>query len=415
MRKLFGFSLVEFMIAILVSSIVVIIVVNAYTSLHGNYLYNKTVSGLNDDLHLAMLKIKYDLNRASNFAAFSEHNLNAKYVYLANQDVCNNDVCTLDIANDTRFVGIRSGDAGEFDLIKTGIQSSGTVLKIQYGINPVPYILPIAANSDIINDSSYLQVVTDRKYLPDSCENKSQVPNRFCLDGSSKFALLYGYFDNSINKLNLQAKQYIVSASNRLYLCSNLNPQVSGSLIKVDLSACKDASEQRVISQASNEIYPIINDESASASSYFNYSLTPDASTLQLMNLYTKYYLIGSYQGQTGLYQISVLDDGLTLSQPQLISDVITKLDVKYQVTYLQDMANDGVNRGAHNQMTGLFTSLPAASVNNQSGEARNTQLDYVQILLEAKSKNKVHTFNIGVAVSDYLQQSMIDGVAWRW
>lgn len=143
MKKSLGFNLVELMVAIAMSTTVIVAITTAYSTLYSSYTFNNNKVIMQQNLRFALSVISHDLENAGVFGSISFHNLASAYV-LDSIGNCNNDWCSYDMAT----VGVKSYSIGS-EVNKAGIISSlgSDVLRIQRGGAKIAYYQSTAAYS----------------------------------------------------------------------------------------------------------------------------------------------------------------------------------------------------------------------------------------------------------------------------
>lgn len=291
MKKALGFNIVELMVAIAMSAALITVIIDSFSSLNGNFLFNTNQLELNQNLRMSLGLIKRDVQNAGVFGSFSFHDQSNTSAYAESTSASNNcstaEWCNFDLST----VGIRS--ASNFASLAANMDSGLTlvagsdVLRLQYGGDKVAYV-PTAT-------------------IKQGCVT---APANSYLDDLS-------FVDQG---LDLSASRYMLASANHAYLLK----LSSGSTLSSPLTLGCPGSP------------PTVAVESAIGS----VSYDPDASSMQLVNFYTRYYFVATKSGVKGLY-VKTLQANGSLSTAKLISNLVTSINFMYKVNMISANINN--------------------------------------------------------------------------
>ena len=230
------------MIAIAMSAALITVIINSFSSLNGNFLFNTNQLELNQNLRMALGLIKRDVQNAGVFGSFSFHDQSSATSYMessATNNCSTPEWCNFDIST----VGIKS--ASSFTSLATNLDSGLTlvagsdILRLQYGSDKVAYITNASIKSNCAVAGNYLSNLT--------------------------------FTDQG---LDLSASRYMLASTNHAYLLK----LSSGSTLASPLTlGCPNYP-------------PTVAVESMIGS----VSYDPDVSSMQLVNFYTRYYFVAT-------------------------------------------------------------------------------------------------------------------------
>lgn len=346
MKKALGFNIVELMVAIAMSATLITVIIDSFSSLNGNFLFNTNQLELNQNLRMSLGLIKRDVQNAGVFGSFSFHDQSSTTSYMESSTTNNCNIsewCSFD----TGTVGIKSASsfASLADNLDSGLTLVGgsDVLRLQYGGDKVAYVSTATIQS--------------------------------CAPGNN-----YLYNLSFTNQgLDLSASRYMLASTNHAYLLKFS----SGSTLASPLSLGCPSSP------------PAIAVESAIGS----VSYDPDASSMQLVNFYTRYYFVGTKSGVTGLY-VKTLQANGSLSNAKLISNLVTSINFTYKVNTVSANINN------YPSSTSSYRYLPTSAM--ESTPAYFGQVSAITISISGSSKQAVDS-NMAK-----LTQTESDSVAWR-
>lgn len=306
MKKALGFNIVELMIAIAMSAALITVIINSFSSLNGNFLFNTNQLELNQNLRMALGLIKRDVQNAGVFGSFSFHDQSSATSYMessATNNCSTPEWCNFDIST----VGIKS--ASSFTSLATNLDSGLTlvagsdILRLQYGSDKVAYITNASIKSNCAVAGNYLSNLT--------------------------------FTDQG---LDLSASRYMLASTNHAYLLK----LSSGSTLASPLTlGCPNYP-------------PTVAVESMIGS----VSYDPDVSSMQLVNFYTRYYFVATKSGVTGLY-VKTLQSNGSLSAAKLISNLVTSINFVYKVNTTSTSINNYPNT------TSRYRYLPTSAMTN--------------------------------------------------
>lgn len=309
MKKVLGFNIVELMIAIAMSAALITVIINSFSSLNGNFLFNTNQLELNQNLRMALGLIKRDVQNAGVFGSFSFHDQSSATSYMESTSSSNNcstaEWCNFDIST----VGIRS--ASSFTSLAANMDSGLTlvagsdILRLQYGSDKVAYVSTASIKS--------------------GC---AAAPLNSYLDGLT--------FTNQ--GLDLSASRYMLASTNHAYLLK----LSSGSTLASPLTlGCPNYPPTVAVESAISGV-----------------SYDPDVSSMQLVNFYTRYYFVATKSGVTGLY-VKTLQANGSLSAAKLISNLVTSINFVYKVNTTSNSVNNYPNT------TSTYRYVPTSAMTN--------------------------------------------------
>ncbi len=349
MKKALGFNIVELMVAIAMSAALITVIIDSFSSLNGNFLFNTNQLELNQNLRMSLGLIKRDVQNAGVFGSFSFHDQSSTTSYMESSTTNNCNIsewCSFD----TGTVGIKS--ASSFASLAANMDSGLTlvggsdVLRLQYGGDKVAYVSAATLQS--------------------SCSGASGV--NYLSDLS---------FTNQ--GLDLSASRYMLASTNHAYLLKFSSGYTLASPLTL---GCPNYP-------------PTVAVESAIGS----VSYDPDASSMQLVNFYTRYYFVGTKSGVTGLY-VKTLQANGSLSNAKLISNLVTRINFMYKV----NVASANVNN--YPSTTSRYRYLSTSAM--ESTPAYFGQVSAVTISVSGSSTQAVDN-NMAK-----LTQTESDSVVWR-
>lgn len=329
MKKALGFNIVELMVAIAMSAALITVIIDSFSSLNGNFMFNTNQLELNQNLRMSLGVIKRDVQNAGVFGSFSFHDQSSATAYMESTSTSNN-CSTAEWCNfDTSTVGIKS--ASSFTELVSSLDSGLTlvagsdVLRLQYGGDKVAYVSTATIQS--------------------------------CAPGNN-----YLYNLSFTNQgLDLSASRYMLASTNHAYLLKFS----SGSTLASPLSLGCPSSP------------PAIAVESAIGS----VSYDPDVSSMQLVNFYTRYYFVGTKSGVTGLY-VKTLQANGSLSNAKLISNLVTRINFMYKVNTVSANINN------YPSSTSSYRYLPTSAM--ELTPAYFGQVSAITISISGSSKQAV-------------------------
>ena len=309
MKKALGFNIVELMVAMAMSAALITVIIDSFSSLNGNFMFNTNQLELNQNLRMSLGLIKRDVQNAGVFGSFSFHDQSSATSYMESSASNNCSIaewCNFDLST----VGIRS--ASSFESLVANMDSGLTlvagsdVLRLQYGGDKVAYVSTATIKS--------------------GCAAAPPANN---------------YLDNlsfTDQGLDLSASRYMLASTNHAYLLK----LSSGSTLTSPLTlGCPNYP-------------PTVAVESAIGS----VSYDPDVSSMQLVNFYTRYYFVGTKAGVTGLY-VKTLQANGSLSAAKLISNLVTSINFMYKVNTVSANVNNFPNT------TSRYRYLPTSAMTN--------------------------------------------------
>ena len=328
MKKALGFNIVELMVAIAMSATLITVIIDSFSSLNGNFLFNTNQLELNQNLRMSLGLIKRDVQNAGVFGSFSFHDQSSTTSYMESSTTNNCNIsewCSFD----TGTVGIKSASsfASLADNLDSGLTLVGgsDVLRLQYGGDKVAYVSTATIQS--------------------------------CAPGNN-----YLYNLSFTNQgLDLSASRYMLASTNHAYLLKFS----SGSTLASPLSLGCPSSP------------PAIAVESAIGS----VSYDPDVSSMQLVNFYTRYYFVGTKSGVTGLY-VKTLQANGSLSNAKLISNLVTRINFMYKVNTVSANINN------YPSSTSSYRYLPTSAM--ELTPAYFGQVSAITISISGSSKQAV-------------------------
>lgn len=289
MKKSFGFSLVELMVALAMSAALITVMIDSFSSLNGNFMFNTNQLELNQNLRMSLGLISRDVQNAGIFGSFSFHDQSSAAAYSGSSSPSNTcttaEWCDFDIST----VGIKS--ASSFTSLAANLDSDLTlvggsdILRLQYGGDKVAYVSSALTKTNCPVAGRYLDDLT---------------------------------FSNQ--GIDLSVTRYMLSSSNHAYLLK----LASGTTISSPLTlGCPSSPPTVTVESAIGEV-----------------SYDPDVASMQLVNFYTRYYFVGTKAGVTGLYVKTLQSDG-TLSAVKLISNLVTRINFMYKVNTVSANVNN--------------------------------------------------------------------------
>lgn len=330
MKKALGFNIVELMVAIAMSAALITVIIDSFSSLNGNFLFNTNQLELNQNLRMSLGLIKRDVQNAGIFGSFSFHDQSSATAYMESTSASNNcstvEWCNFDIST----VGIKS--ASSFASLAANMDSGLTlvtgsdILRLQYGGDKVAYVSNATIKSNCAVSGSYLDTIS---------------------------------FTNQ--GIDLSASRYMLASTNHAYLLKFS----SGSTLASPLSLGCPSSP------------PAIAVESAIGSVPYD----PDVSSMQLVNFYTRYYFVGTKSGVTGLY-VKTLQANGSLSNAKLISNLVTSINFTYKVNTVSANINN------YPSSTSSYRYLPTSAM--ELTPAYFGQVSAITISISGSSKQAV-------------------------
>lgn len=350
MKKTLGFNIVELMVAIAMSAALITVIIDSFSSLNGNFLFNTNQLELNQNLRMTLGLIKRDVQNAGVFGSFSFHDQSntTSYMESSTTNNCNiSEWCDFD----TSTVGIRS--ASSFTSLVDNLDSGLTlvagsdILRLQYGGDKVAYVSTATIKQGCVTAPA-------NSYLDD-----------------------LSFVDQG---LDLSASRYMLASANHAYLLK----LSSGSTLASPLTLGCPGSP------------PTVAVESAIGS----VSYDPDASSMQLVNFYTRYYFVATKSGVKGLY-VKTLQANGSLSAAKLVSNLVTSINFMYKVNMISANINNYPSTASR------YRYLPTSAMTG-SGFDYFGQVSAVTIGVSGSSTQAVDS-NMAK-----LTQTESDSVAWR-
>ena len=308
MKKALGFNIVELMVAIAMSAALITVIIDSFSSLNGNFLFNTNQLELNQNLRMSLGLIKRDVQNAGVFGSFSFHDQSSTTSYMESSTTNNCNIsewCSFD----TGTVGIKS--ASSFASLAANMDSGLTlvggsdVLRLQYGGDKVAYVSAATLQS--------------------SCSGASGV--NYLSDLS---------FTNQ--GLDLSASRYMLASTNHAYLLKFSSGYTLASPLTL---GCPNYPPTVAVESAIGGV-----------------SYDPDVSSMQLVNFYTRYYFVATKSGVTGLY-VKTLQANGGLSSAKLISNLVTRINFIYKVNTVSANINN------YPSTTSRYRYLPTSAMTN--------------------------------------------------
>ena len=135
MKTNLGFNLIELIITLAISSIIITLLLGAYSSLYRSVYFNNHKTFLHQDLRFALAYIRHDLENAGVFAGISFHNQNPGTILDLIGD-CSHDWCRYDKLT----VGVKSyNNTTEISDIGVHASSGSDILRVQFAGAKVAY------------------------------------------------------------------------------------------------------------------------------------------------------------------------------------------------------------------------------------------------------------------------------------
>lgn len=296
-----GFSILEFMIALVTSSILFTSVLSLYLKTHKAYIKNNKQLMSHHDLRLVAQIIANDVRLAGIFGSFSFHKQSfGQYkVSKSNQALCSN-TTFCEFMTDT--IGISSSKL-DVDGITSGVSSyaNSDLLKIQFGGRQSAHLIPYNIKKSC--------------HLHGGCMvEKCSLDNNFYLNNL--------YFTSS--SFESSASLYMLSSANRAYLLQfnkqNIFKTYQG-MLNLDLAnnGCPRYGD------VAAQLVSAIKD----SNSHYD-SLDPDIHTMILNTFNTVYYFVGDTEAtESGLYVTRLQNNG-QMSTPRLVSSKILSMKISY-------------------------------------------------------------------------------------
>jgi len=291
MKKALGFNIVELMVAIAMSATLITVIINSFSSLNGNFMFNTNQLELNQNLRMSLGLIKRDVQNAGVFGSFSFHDQSSATAYMESTSAsnncstaewCNFDISTVGIKSESSFASLAANMDSGLTLV-----AGSDILRLQYGSDKVAYVSTATIQS--------------------GC---AAAPGNNYLDNLT--------FTNQ--GIDLSASRYMLASTNHAYLLK----LASGSTLASPLSlGCPNYPPTVAVESAIGGV-----------------SYDPDVSSMQLVNFYTRYYFVATKSGVTGLY-VKTLQANGGLSSAKLISNLVTRINFIYKVNTVSANINN--------------------------------------------------------------------------
>ncbi len=329
MKKALGFNTVELMVAIAMSATLITVIINSFSSLNGNFMFNTNQLELNQNLRMTLGLIKRDVQNAGVFGSFSFHDQSSATAY--SETSASNNCSTTEWCNfDLSTVGIRSASnfaslAGNLDSGLTLVAGSD-VLRLQYGSDKVAYVSSATIKSNCAVGGNYLNDLT---------------------------------FTNQ--GLDLSASRYMLASTNHAYLLKFSSASTLASPLSL---GCPNYPPTVAVESAIGGV-----------------SYDPDVSSMQLVNFYTRYYFVATKSGVKGLY-VKTLQANGSLSSAKLISNLVTSINFTYKVNTVSANINN------YPSTTSSYRYLPTSVM--ESTPAYFGQVNAVTISVSGSSTQAV-------------------------
>ncbi len=227
MRSQKGFNLVELMVAIAISTTVIMALVASFSSVHNSFLFNSNKIELQQSLRYSIQLMKEDLQNAGTFGSFSFHNQSAIGAYESitiGSGCSGSDWCSFQ----TMGVGVKSYNSGT-SISGSGISSTSDILRVQLGGYKIAYFNsatvtpPIITNLQFIVPSgnattakTYMLAATNHSYLIDlgtGATANSQLTGFNIPIESSANGILHDPDQSSLTLVPFITKYYFVNSN----------------------------------------------------------------------------------------------------------------------------------------------------------------------------------------------------------